>query len=66
MSPREATLLWLRDTLEALMSHQQRLEWTEDPESIRVLTDTMLGDLERCQRLCQTLHQRTLQRSVRT
>lgn len=66
MSPRETTLLWLRDTLEALMSHQQQLEWTEDPGAVRVLTETMLRDLERCQRLAQTLYQRSLQAVVRS
>jgi hypothetical protein len=63
MSQREATLLWLRDILEHLSANQQRLEWTTDREAVRVLTETMLRDLERCQRLCEVLHQRSLQRS---
>ena len=62
MSQRESTLLWLRDILEHLSSTQQRLEWTTDREAAAVLTDTMLRDLERCQRLCEVLHQRSLQR----
>ncbi len=58
MSQREANLIWLRDSLEHLTSCQKRLEWAEDPESIRLLTETMLRDLKRCQRLCETLRQR--------
>jgi hypothetical protein len=63
MSQRETSLLWLRDILEHLTVNQQRLEWTTDRETIRVLTETMMRDLERCQRLCEVLHQRSLQRS---
>jgi hypothetical protein len=63
MSQRESTLLWLRDILENLSDTRQRLEWTTDREAARVLTETMLRDLERCQRLCGVLHQRTAGRS---
>jgi hypothetical protein len=58
MGPREANLLWLKDILEHLTECQKQLEWTEDPESIAVLTATMLRDLERCQRLCEGLQRR--------
>jgi hypothetical protein len=60
MSQRESTLLWLRDILEHLSANQQRLEWTTDREAIAVLTQTMMRDLERCQRLCAILHQRSV------
>ncbi len=46
MSQRETTLLWLRDILEQLTTTQQRLEWTTDREASRVLTESMLRDLE--------------------
>ena len=59
MSQREATVLWLRDILEHLAANQKQLEWAEDNETIRLLTETMLRDLERCQRLCETLHKRS-------
>jgi hypothetical protein len=62
MSQRETSLLWLRDILEHLTVNQQRLEWTTDADAARVLTETMLRDLERCQRICQVLHQRSQQR----
>ena len=55
MSQRDAKMMWLRDILEHLTTHQQRLEWAEDQETIHILTQTMIRDLERCQRLCQEL-----------
>ena len=58
MSQREANVLWLRDILEHLSTGQKQLEWAEDPETIRLVTETMLRDLERCQRLCEGMHQR--------
>jgi hypothetical protein len=58
MSQREANLLWLKDTLEHLASCEQQLEWTQDGEAVRVLTETMLRDLECCRRLCETMNRR--------
>ena len=60
MSQRETNLLWLRDLLEHLATDQKRLEWAEDASTVRLLTETMLRDLQRCQRLCEGLHQRSL------
>jgi len=59
MSQRESSLLWLRDMLEHLAACQQQLEWSEDPDAIQVLTDSMLRDLESCRRLCESLRRRT-------
>jgi hypothetical protein len=58
MSQRDATVLWLRDILEHLSASQKHLEWAKDTETIRLLTENMLRDLERCQRLCENLHRR--------
>ncbi|HTU23099.1 MAG TPA: hypothetical protein VMG10_34000 [Gemmataceae bacterium] len=58
MSQRDANLLCLRDTLEHLSANEQRLEWMEDPEAIHVLTENMIRDLARCQRLCENLQRR--------
>ena len=58
MSQREDHVLWLKDMLEQLSASQKQLEWTEDAESVRLLTDNMLRDLERCHRVCETLRQR--------
>ena len=59
MSQREANLLWLKDMLEHLADCQRQLQWSEDKETIRLLTETMLRDLDRCQRLCEQVRQRT-------
>ena len=53
MSQRESNLLWLKDLLEHLTTCQQQLEWAEDNEAIRVLSETMLADLDRCKRICE-------------
>ena len=66
MSQREANLIWLRDSLEHLTSCQKRLEWAQDPESIRLLTETMLRDLESCRRLCEALRRRALTQTAVT
>jgi hypothetical protein len=58
MSQRESALLWLKDMLEHLTECQERLEWTEDAQTVHVLTETMLRDLEGCRRLCRELQQR--------
>ena len=58
MNQRDANLLCLRDTLEHLTVNQQRLEWTEDSDSIHLLTESMIRDLLRCQRLCENLQRR--------
>jgi hypothetical protein len=64
MSQREANLLWLKDMLEHLADCQRQLQWSEDKQTIQLLTETMLRDLDRCQRLCETLHQRSLVREA--
>jgi len=58
MSQRQNNLLWLKDTLEHLRTCQQQLQWAEDADAVRVLTETMLRDLECCRRICETLHHR--------
>ena len=60
MSQRESNLVWLRDILEHLSAAQQQLEWSDDPEVHRLVTEQMLRDLERCRRLCETLHRRSV------
>lgn len=58
MSQRVVNLLWLKDTIEHLKNCQQQLEWARDAETIEVLTETMLRDLECCRRICESLHHR--------
>ncbi|MCC6419079.1 MAG: hypothetical protein IT429_12665 [Gemmataceae bacterium] len=58
MSRREMDLLWLKDVLEQLSARRQQLEWAEDPETVRVVAESMIRDLDCCRRLCESLHQR--------
>ena len=58
MSRRESDLLWLRDVIDHLRDCQQQLQWTEDRESVFVLTETMLRDLDCCRRICETMQSR--------
>jgi len=55
MSQRKKNLLWFSDLLDQLKQNQQQLQWTEDSETINMLTDAMLRDLESCRRLCESL-----------
>ena len=59
MSQRETNLIWLRDMLEHLADYQKQLEWTEDSQTARVLTESMIRDLDCCKRLCETIHRRS-------
>ena len=61
MGHRDSILLWLRDSLEHLTSTQQQLEWSAERESVQLLAETMLRDLERCRRLVEALRQKCLQ-----
>ena len=58
MSRREMDLLWFKDVLEHLASCRQQLEWAEDPETVQVITENMIRDLDCCRRLCQSLNRR--------
>lgn len=64
MSQRQTNLLWLKDLLEHLTTCQQQLEWTEDSDTVCVLAESMLADLERCKRLCETIRRRADARTV--
>ena len=64
MSQREANILWLRDILEHLAVCQKQLEWADDSKTISLLTESMLRDLERGQRLCNALHHRHAREQV--
>jgi hypothetical protein len=58
MSQRDSNLLWLKDMLDHLSNCQQQLTWAEDAETVSVLTETMLRDLDCCRRLCESLGRR--------
>jgi len=59
MCQRESNLLWLKDVLAHLSSCQKQLQWAEDSETVHVLTEAMLRDLDSCRRLCKKLHMQT-------
>ena len=59
MSQREANLLWMKDMLDHLHDCQQQLTWTEESETVHVLTEAMLRDLDSCRRLCEALQRRS-------
>jgi hypothetical protein len=59
MSQRETNLLWLKDVLDHLRACHQELQWTDNPETVHLLTETMLRDLECCHRLCRALQRRS-------
>jgi hypothetical protein len=58
MSQRDSKLLWLKDVLEHLSHCQEQLSWTDDGQTVQVLTESMIRDLECCRRLCEDLHNR--------
>jgi hypothetical protein len=57
MSNRHTTLLWMKDLIEHLAKCQEQLQWAADADgrTQTFLTETMLGDLAECQRLCEQL-----------
>ena len=59
MSSSQNEFVWLKDLLEHLSTCRQQLEWTEDPETRHRLTETMLQDIDRCRRICESWRQQT-------
>jgi hypothetical protein len=57
MNLRDSNLLWLGDLLEHLAACRQQLELTDDPRSVRLLTEAMLRDLDSCRKVCETLRE---------
>lgn len=64
MSQRESNILWLKDMLEHLTHCQQQLNWAEDAETVQVLTESMIRDLDCCRRLCEELQKRQVRVAV--
>ena len=54
----QTKILWLKDMLEQLHKTQQHLQWTRNPDTIQVLTEAMVRDLESCQRICEEINRR--------
>jgi hypothetical protein len=58
MSQRESNLLYLRDMIEHLKSCQRQLEWSKSPDAVRVITETMIRELDCCRRVCDGIRQK--------
>ena len=58
MSARQTKLLWMKDVLDHLQACHRQLQWTENDDAARVVTESMLRDLESCRRLCEDLDSR--------
>ena len=58
MTVRENNLIWLKDMLEHLADSREHLEWAQDGCALRMITESMLRDLECCRRLCESLRRR--------
>lgn len=55
MTQRDSNLLWLKDVIEHLGDCQQQLHWAADADTVRLVTETMLRDLDCCRRLCEAV-----------
>jgi hypothetical protein len=58
MSRREANLRYLRDMLEHLKSCERQLEWSKNPETVRLITETMIRELDCCRKVCDGFRQK--------
>ena len=56
MSTRRHTMLWMKDLIEHMATCQEQLQWASDGRTESFLTETILGDLAECRRLCEQLH----------
>jgi hypothetical protein len=65
MSQRQSQLLWLKDVLEQIRGCREQLQWTEDPETARMLLDSMMRDLDSARKTCESIKSRTNSRVKR-
>ncbi len=55
MRDRNHTLLWMKDLIEHMARCQEQLQWAGDGGAETFLTESMIGDLTECRRLCEEL-----------
>ena len=55
MRDRRNTLLWMKDLIEHMSRCHEQLEWAGDVHTDSFLTESMIGDLTECRRLCEEL-----------
>lgn len=58
MSNRQNTLLWMKDLIEHMTQCHEQLQWAADGRTETFLTETMIGDLAECRRLCEELRKK--------
>jgi hypothetical protein len=58
MTKHENNLIWLKDMLEHLSDSREQLEWAQEGFALRMISETMLRDLDCCKRLCESLRRR--------
>lgn len=58
MRNRRHTLLWMKDLLEHMSQCHDQLQWASDGQTESFLTESLLGDLVECQKLCVTLREK--------
>jgi hypothetical protein len=55
MGNRRHTLLWMKDLLDHMSQCHEQLQWAGDGPTEAFLTESLLGDLVECQKLCDQL-----------
>ncbi len=55
MSNRQNQLLWMKDLIEHMTQCHEQLQWAADGRTETFLTETLMGDLAQCRRLCEEL-----------
>ncbi|MBV8488285.1 MAG: hypothetical protein JO161_08395 [Planctomycetaceae bacterium] len=55
MRNRRHMLLWMKDLIDHMARCHDQLQWASDGSTQLFLTESMLGDLVECQRLCEQL-----------
>lgn len=55
MKNRQNTLLWMKDLIDHMARCHEQLQWASDGRTETFLTETLLGDMAECRRLCEEL-----------
>jgi hypothetical protein len=66
MRNRRHTLLWMKDLIEHMSRCHDQLEITNDGDTQSFLADSLIGDLNECQKLCEQLRSGHLRQSRST
>lgn len=64
MRNRQATLVWMKDLIEHMNRCHEQLQWASDASTESFLTESMIGDLSECRRLCEELQTSPRRRSL--